>query len=532
MKMANPDQMKRIDQLAISKYKIRGVILMETAAQRVAEKAREMLGESLFDKKTVIIAGKGNNGGDAFAAARHLHQWGCPVTMVSLAPFEQIKGEPEIYVGILEQLGVDINCLYREEDLPVIEKLVKEADLVIDGIFGTGIYGDITGFIANVITAVNNSTAKVLSIDIPSGINGSTGQVCSAAVKADETVTFALPKPGLFQYPGAKYAGNISIADIGIPPDAVNEVNPNGRLIDSRAVADFLPERPADGHKGTFGKLMIISGSAGMSGSGTLAARAAFKTGSGLVYLAVPKSLAFIYNVAVPEAITLQMQDDDGIITSDNLEALKYISNTMDVAVIGPGLSTKPQVSNWVGNFVAECRKPIVIDADALNIIAKQPHILLERKAPTVITPHPGEFSRLTGLPVEDIQKNRIDEALGFSSKYNVTVVLIGAGTVIANPNGEYFVNPTGHPGMAVAGSGDVLAGIIGSLIGQGVNHEKACAAGVFIHGRCGEILAGLNSGQSGFLAGELCGLIPEVSAEIVKNAKACTGDGMWIAVE
>ena len=532
MKMANPDQMKRIDQLAINKYKIPGVVLMETAAQRVAEKAREMLGERLQDKKTVVIAGKGNNGGDAFAAARHLHQWGCQVAVVSLAPAGKIKGDPEIYVRILEQLGIEINYLYREDDLPVLHKLIKESDLVIDGIFGTGIYGDITGFNAKAITAVNNGTAKVLSIDIPSGINGRTGQVCGVAIKADETVTFALPKPGLFQYPGAGYAGNISIADIGIPPEAVNEANPNGQLIDSRTVAGFLPKRPAYGHKGTFGKLMIISGSAGMSGSGTLAAKAAFKMGSGLVYLAVPKSLAFIYNAAIPEAITLQMQDDDGLIMPENLEVLKCISNTMDVVVIGPGLSTKPQVSSWVGSFVVECRKPIVIDADALNIIAKQPHILLERKAPTVITPHPGEFSRLTGLPVEEIQKNRIDEALGFSSKYNVTVVLKGAGTVIANPNGEYFINPSGHPGMAVAGSGDVLAGIIGSLIGQGVNHEKACAIGVFIHGRCGEMLAELNSGQPGFLAGELCGLIPKAAADILKNAQACTEDGRWIAFE
>ncbi|MDI9482792.1 MAG: NAD(P)H-hydrate dehydratase [Bacillota bacterium] len=529
MKLANPDQMKRIDQLAIDKYKIPGIVLMETAAQRVAEKAMEMLGEDFLNKKTVVIAGKGNNGGDAFAAARHLHQWGCPVTVISLAPVEQIRGEPEIYIGILEQLGVSVHYLYHENDLPVLEKLTGGAYLVIDGIFGTGIYGDISGFTAKAITAVNNSTAKVLSIDIPSGINGRTGQVCKLAVKADETVTFALPKPGLFQYPGAKYAGNISIADIGIPPDAVNKVNPDGQLIDCSIVLKHLPKRPADGHKGTFGKLMIISGSAGMSGSGTLAARAAFKTGSGLVYLAVPKSLAFIYNVAIPEAITIQMQDDDGIIMPENLEALKFLSNTMDAVVIGPGLSTKPQVSRWVGSFVAECNKPIVIDADALNIIARQPHILLERKAPTVITPHPGEFSRLTGLPVEDVQKNRIDEALSFSSKYNVTVVLKGAGTVIANPGGEYFINATGHPGMAVAGSGDVLAGIIGSLIGQGVNHEKACAVGVFIHGKCGEMLARLNSGQSGFLAGELCGLIPKVVAEIVKDAQAYAEYGRWI---
>jgi len=532
MKLANPDQMKRIDQLAINKYKIPGVILMETAAQRVAEKAREMLGESLINKKTVIIAGKGNNGGDAFAAARHLHQWGCPVTVVSLVPKEQIKGDPEIYVAILEQLGVNVNYLYSEDDLPIFEKLTGEADLVIDGIFGTGIYGDISGFTAKAITTLNNSTARVLSIDIPSGINGRTGQVCGLAVKADETVTFALPKPGLFQYPGAEYAGNVSVADIGIPPDAVNEENPNGRLIDCGTVARYLPKRPADGHKGTFGKLLVISGSAGMSGSGTLAARAAFKTGSGLVYLAVPKSIAFIYNVTIPEAITLQMQDDDGLIMPENLETLKNVSNTMDAVVIGPGLSAKPQVSRWVGNFIAECRKPVVIDADALNVIAGQPHVFLERKAPTVITPHPGEFSRLTGLFVENIQKNRIDEALSFSSKYNITVVLKGAGTVIANPSGEYFINSTGHPGMAVAGSGDVLAGIIGSLIGQGVNHEKACVIGVFIHGRCGEMLARFNSGQSGFLAGELCGLIPKVTAEIVKDVQAYTGDGRWITFE
>ncbi len=531
MKLANPGEMKKIDQVAIENYKIPGSLLMETAAKFVAEKARERIEAENESRVVLIIAGKGNNGGDAFAATRHLHQWGYSVKVVSLVPREKVDGDPEIFLEILEKLDVPIIYVGNDNSLPVFERLVEEAGLIIDGIFGTGIHGEVTGLFAGVIRIINESGKKVVSIDIPSGINGRNGQVCGIAVKADETVTFSLLKPGILQYPGKSYAGKISLADIGIPPAAIQSVSPDGILMDTTIAKSLLPQRPEDGHKGTFGRVIVITGSTGMTGAGTLAATAAFKTGSGLVYLAVPDTLAPVYGVTIPEAITLPLRGEDGASFTGNIEYLTEIVHTMDAVVIGPGLSTKLSVSKLVEEMITTCEKPMVIDADALNGIADNPEILLKRKAPIVITPHPGEFARLTGVSVNRIQKNRIEQALAFSERYRVTVVLKGAGTIIAYPDGKYYLNNTGHSGMAVAGSGDVLSGIIGSLIGQGVHFNKAATLGVFIHGRCGEQLAMENWGEAGFTAGELCRWIPKVKAEMKMSVPKKT-DGRWIPFE
>ena len=354
---------------------------------------------------------------------------------------------------------------------------------------------------------------RILSIDIPSGVCGETGQVCGVAVKADETVSFSLPKPGLCQYPGKFHTGNLTVADIGIPPSAIAQAELCGELLDENIASGYLPQRPIDGHKGTFGKLLIITGSTGMTGSGTLSARAAFKTGSGLVYLAVPGTLAHIYGTVIPEAITIPMADEAGVITKQNLKTLRELSKAMDAVVIGPGLSANGQVTQWVNDFIAECTKPMVIDADALNALL--PEILPGRKAPVVLTPHPGEFSRLTGIPTEEIQKSRVEAALRYSRLWNATIVLKGAGSVIAYPDGRFCINITGHSGMAVAGSGDVLSGMIGSLLGQRIPSEQAAALAVYLHGKCGERLAQKNKGQAGFLASELCNEIPAAVGEL-----------------
>lgn len=510
MKLATPSEMKKIDEIAINQYGIPGILLMENAALQVAKKAAEMMAADR-NGRIVAVTGKGNNGGDAFAAIRHLHQWGFPVSIISLVNRADISGDAALFLQILEKTGIEI-C-YTDDEYFLRHELQKlnTPDLILDGIFGTGIHGEVTGIFAVAIDAINNSDARVLSVDIPSGINGRTGQVCGVAVKADQTVTFSMPKPGLWQYPGRAHAGIVTVADIGIPAGAVPTDLP-GELLQPDIMSEMLPVRPADGHKGTFGKILVISGSTGMTGSGTLAAKAAFKTGSGLVYLAVPGSLAPIYGAAIPEAITVPQPDCDGVIGPESLKGLLELAQTMDAVVIGPGLSARPPVAEWVRRFVVQCGIPAVIDADALNVLT--PEVLAERKSPTVITPHPGEFSRLTGLAISEIQADRIGRAVAFSKHYGVTVVLKGAGTVISCPDGKYSINPSGHSCLAVAGSGDVLAGITGSLIGQGVFHEKAAALAVFIHGRCGEALAaGIDC--AGFMAGEICNEIPSVMAEL-----------------
>jgi len=512
MKLANPSEMKIIDEIAIERFNIPRLLLMENAAIKVAEKAFQMLGE-IHGKMVVAVAGRGYNGGDALAAARHLYQRGCNVYALLLFPRDDAGGESEIYLKILESLDIPVYFVRNAEDMQEADGLFKKADLIIDGIFGTGIRGEVSGVNAAMVEAINKSRAKILSVDIPSGISGKTGQVCGIAVRAHETVTFSLPKPGLYQYPGAAHSGNVSVADIGIPARIAWQAGLSGELLDTDTVKGFLPERPADGHKGTFGKVLIITGSTGMTGAGMLASRAAFKTGTGLVYLAVPQSLLPVYSVTIPEAVGIPLKDEGGIITAGNLQALLDAAENADAVVIGPGLSAGPQISAWVNSFCSSCPAPLVIDADALNVLS--PDKLRLRKAPAVITPHPGEFARLAGKPVPEVQKDRVEAALKLSGECNAVVVLKGAGTVIACPDGKYYINPTGHTALAVAGSGDVLAGMVGSLIGQHVPHQSAAALGVFIHGKCGEALASKNMGQAGITAGEICGEIPRVIGEI-----------------
>ncbi|NLY18346.1 MAG: NAD(P)H-hydrate dehydratase [Clostridiaceae bacterium] len=509
MKLATPNEMKILDQLAIDIYKIPGILLMENAALNIVSKAMEMLAAAPCGGKTVVVAGKGNNGGDAYATARHLIQKGYRVVVISLVERSRITGDAEKFLKILESIGASVIYAADEADIPKIKNLLYNSALIIDGIFGTGFYGSVTGIFKSVIEHINKSRAKVLSIDIPSGVNGETGQTGGIAVKADETVTFTLPKPGLFQYPGRIHAGNVTVADIGIPVAAIKQLKPDAELVDKAFFSEHIPERIADGHKNTFGRILAITGSKGMTGAGILTAKAAFKTGSGMVFLAVPDSLSSIYGMAIPEAITIPLKDTDGFITGENLNVLLEKSELMDTIVIGPGLSSNKQAILWVKTFVTNCKKPMVIDADALNIMAEEPDLLKTRSAATVITPHPGEFARLTGLSADEIRADRIGLALEFSRRWNVTVVLKGAGTVSATPTGEYYINSTGNPVLSVAGSGDVLAGIIGSLMGQGVKHDIASALGVYIHGMCGDILAAGCNRQAGFTAGEICDKIP-----------------------
>ena len=289
MKLASPGQMKEIDWISINRYKIPGIILMENAALNVVKAATGMLdGET--SKRIAVIAGKGNNGGDAFAAARHLMRM-FSVEIISLAERDNVSGDAKVFLDILENLDAGVRYCTDSRSVEEISAVIKSSDLIIDGIFGTGIHGEIKGFYKEVITAVNESGRRVLSIDIPSGINGDTGQICGVAVKAEKTVTFSLPKPGLYQYPGREYSGDIVIADIGIPAEATENVKLMGELADAELMRRYLPERPEDGHKGTFGKVMVITGSKGMTGAGCCRI-IRIKTGTGLVYLAVPESLA------------------------------------------------------------------------------------------------------------------------------------------------------------------------------------------------------------------------------------------------
>lgn len=511
MKIATPVQMREIDRISIDKYGIPGILLMENAALRVAEESLKLL-EGTNGRKTAIFAGKGNNGGDAFAVARHLFNRGIDVHVYTLCKAEDLPYDARINRDIISRMGIpeilvtDVDCI---DDL-------SYCDIIIDGIFGTGFRGKAEGLAAAVISLINKSEKPVLSIDVPSGLDSLTGRAEGACIKACRTVALGLPKLGMTIYPGLDMCGEIVVADIGIPAAAVEQAGLKYSLIDRDMVRDIFPARYSDTNKADYGKLLLLTGSAGMTGSGCLAARAAYRSGAGLVYMGVPASLSHIYDQSVTEAVTLSLADDgDGYFNESAADILPEIIADKDAVAIGPGLSTKKGAYGIVAKLVEKAQIPIVIDADGLNAAARDVSLLGRLKTEAVLTPHPGEMSRLTGMTIKEVQQDRIGCASGFSAKWGVIVVLKGARTVIALPDGRVFINTTGNSGMAAGGTGDVLTGVIASLIGQGIDPSNAAVAGVFLHGLAGD-LAAAELGEHGVIAGDIAERLPYAIKQVI----------------
>lgn len=510
MKVVNPKQMNEIDSIAINRFGIPGIVLMENAALKVVDEIAKSLG-IIRDKSIVVFAGKGNNGGDALAAARHLFNKGAKLYLFITADKSSIMGDARINLDIVEKMGihaVEVNDLHQIEE---VRGRLQTADLIVDGIFGTGFKGEITGINEDVIRLVNSSAKPVIAIDIPSGIDGKTGRAAGVCIKALKTVTFHLPKLGLVIHPGCEYTGELIAVDIGIPEAASDSLKINISITGRKAVVSCIPPRYIQSNKGSYGKVFFLTGSIGMTGAGYLAGSAALRTGSGLVYLGVPMTLTPIYDTLLAEAITLPLYDNNTgvLLRKSNDKVLEYI-NKMDVAAIGPGLSVNDDITDIVGNIIEKARIPLVLDADALNAISRDVAVLRKLKTQAVLTPHPGEMARLAGITVEEVQNNRIDTALEFACKWKVITILKGAKTVIALPDGTVFINPTGNAGMATAGTGDVLTGIIASLAGQGLSMTDAAVAGVYIHGTAGDNAAE-KKGMHGLIARDIVEELPGV---------------------
>lgn len=510
MKIATPAQMGKIDSVSINRFGIPGIVLMENAALKVVEEIKQTL-ETIGGKTVYIFAGKGNNGGDAFAVARHLYNKGARVKVFVTADKSDIKGDAEINLKILENMKVQVEELTREQQLKKAKNELADASLVIDGIFGTGLKGNVRGIAGSVIDMVNASGKTVIAIDIPSGVSGETGQVLGKCIRADKTVTFALPKIGLIVHPGCEFSGELVTADIGIPAEAIDEMDIKTHLIDMEYVMSVLPARKVQSNKGDYGKVLVITGSPGMTGAGILAGSAALRTGAGLVYMGVPSSLANVYDACLTEAVTIPLEDNgSGCLSDDSIKQAVGQLRGKTVAAIGPGLSVNEGIVKLLGEIISNSDIPLVLDADALNAISRDVQLLAGLKAEAVLTPHPGEMSRLTGMSIEEIQNDRIGAAREFSCKWNVIVVLKGSRTVVAMPDGTVYINPTGNSGMATGGSGDVLTGIISGLISQGLKPSDAAIAGVYIHGQAGD-RAAEEKGEYGMIAGDILSMLPGV---------------------
>jgi NAD(P)H-hydrate epimerase len=506
MKIVTSQQMRNIDQRAIKEFGIPGPVLMENAATALVTEMERFF-DGLAGLRVGIICGKGNNGGDGFALARRLAIRGVAVCVALLAPFSVLAGEAKVNLSILRKTFVQItpNASVRS-----LSDILAWSDIIVDAMLGVGLSSPLKGVFAQAVELINASGKPVVAIDIPTGISADSGAVMGTAVKADITVTMALLKRGLVLLPGAEYAGAVRVADIGIPSEVVDEEKILVTLLDRGFAWGVISPRESGAHKGDFGHLMVIAGSPGKAGAAVMAARSALRTGAGLVSVATPNGLVPIIQSQLVEAMCVPSAESiEGTLGIGSEEELCRAAVGMTACTIGPGLSTHHETVQVVRNLIQRMTIPLVIDADGLNALAGSVDILERSKAPVILTPHPGEMGRLTGLSSADVQKDRIGIASGFSAKYKVILVLKGAGTVVACPDGRVFINSTGNPGMSTGGTGDALTGMIGSLLAQGYTATQAACLGVYIHGLAGD-LAVKEKGEMGMIAGDLIEKIPE----------------------
>ncbi len=498
MKAVTAEQMREIDRLTSTEIGIPSIVLMENAAREVSKIClRELAG--IPNPKVIIFAGNGNNGGDGFALARILNDLGVDCEIAFLFNKSKFSEDAETNYKIAEKCGLRIITGFTEA---VIE--TGRADIVIDAVFGTGISRPIEGIYADMVEMINNYAKKVISIDIPSGVSSDNGRIMGCAVKADITVTFALPKIGMLLYPGASYCGKIEIVNISIQPSTIEKMNIKTAFLDRNDVCDIIPERKKRTNKGTYGRLFVIAGSNDMTGAVALCCKGAFRAGAGLVYACTVRSGINVVQQLVPEAVVMPLSEYEGKVRYECYEddIRDKISNASAIAV-GPGLGMSDEVSRFVKKLITEADVPFVIDADGLNAIADDPSILMGLKYMPIVTPHPGEMSRLTGLSVGEILADTVNVARDFAEKYNSVVVLKDARSVIAAPDGRVIINVTGNPAMSTGGSGDVLTGIIASFIAQKIDPFLAASAGAYIHGLSGDI-SKEKLGTYGVMAGDI----------------------------
>ncbi|RKY97618.1 MAG: bifunctional ADP-dependent NAD(P)H-hydrate dehydratase/NAD(P)H-hydrate epimerase [Candidatus Hydrothermota bacterium] len=517
MYVLTPNEMRELDRMTIEEFGIPNRVLMESAGRGVASVIIREFDSDLTGLKCVVVAGKGNNGGDGFVVARYLATNDANVEVYLIGQKSEVKGVAKENLELLEKLGIEIHEIQTENDLGLFEFDIATADVIVDAIFGTGFKGEVQGVYRSVIDAINDADGLVVAVDIPSGVNGATGEVGDIAVIADLTVTMAFPKLGHFLYPGRFHTGELMVVDIGIPKSfAENRIK--RMLITNELAADIVPVRLGHEHKGDFGRVLFVAGSRGYTGAASLASMAALRVGAGLSFLAIPKSLNDIVEVKLTEVITIPVDEHDGAITEKSIEELLSGERKFDVAAIGPGISRKEKAQKAVLKFLKEFEKPVVVDADGVVALAGHLEILKERPPmSTVLTPHPGEMSKLIDMPPDEINKRRVEIAESFAKEHQVILVLKGAPTVIGTPGGMVFLNSTGNAGLASGGTGDVLTGAIAGFIAQGLDVVDAVLLGVYLHGLAGD-LAAEDLGEHSLVAGDLLDYLPEAMLELSES--------------
>lgn len=502
------EEMRRLDRRAIDGLGIAGATLMERAGAGAAREIRAAFAP-LRGKRVVVVAGKGNNGGDGFVVARHLRRAGAAVRVFLVGGLGEVGGDARAMLGRLERgRGPRVREVRGDEGLSEIERALARADLVVDALLGTGLSGPAQGRVAGAIALINASDRPVVSLDLPSGLSSDGGRLLGPTVTAALTLTFAGLKRGLLLYPGAAHAGRVRVVPLGIPQaEAVRHAS--AFLLEAGDVQPLFPPRPADAHKGSFGHLLVVAGSVGKTGAAQMAGRAALRSGAGLVTIACPLSQQPVIAALGMETMTEPLAE-----TASQSLALKARERLLELAArvealaLGPGLSLDPETQALARELVQEVRRPMVVDADGLSALAGHLDLLARAPAPRCLTPHPGEMARMLGTTVAEVQADRIEVVRAFCRRHRAYVALKGARTVVGEPGGKIFLNPTGNPGMASGGAGDVLTGMIGAFLARGMEPLQALQAGVYLHGLAGD-LARDDKGEEGLVAGDILEAVP-----------------------
>ena len=504
MKVALAKQMHEIDKSAVEEFGLPELSLMESAGHRVFEAVKNILG-GVSKKSICILAGSGNNGGDALAAARYLSNAGARVKIFLLGNKDHRTASLNVQMRILRGMGVELQQLESDRAWERLQVTLRFSDAVVDGILGTGFSGQLRPAALRLIRLVNAAKKITVSIDIPSGVDADTGAVGEAAMDADCTVALGLPKIGHYICPGASYVGKLLVDNIGLPADLLSD-EIHQTLVDDELALTFLPARPKDSHKGTCGKILIVAGSRGMTGAASLAAMSAMKVGAGLVTLAVPESLNPIYEMKLTEVITAPLDEvKQGIIGGDKAsEKILDLAEKADAILIGCGLGRERETQALVRKIVAEVDKPLILDADAIYPFNGKADELKACKQIPILTPHLGELSALLDIPVEKLRPALVSEVRRAAQEYRAVIVAKCEVTIVGYPNGEIFISPLGNSAMASGGCGDVLAGAIAGLMKQ---TPFAPLTGVWLQGTAGNFAADEKS--EGLIASDVMEKLP-----------------------
>ncbi len=528
MKLATSTQMQGLDKTAIQKIGIPGIVLMENAGLGTVDQMELEFGP-VREKSVIVFIGPGNNGGDGLVIARHVLQRGGFPYLVYLVTPEKLSGDAAINAAVCETVGLPKMVVQQEGDMTLLREQLKNTHFVrpvhslVDALFGTGLKRNLEGRFASVVRLINTLSDKqqwpVTAVDIPSGLCADSGETLGCSVEADLTVTYGLAKPGHFLH-GGPSVGRLAVVDITIPKQVVEAASLPGKVLDRDTGSLLLPRHKAS-HKGSFGHLLILAGSVGKTGAAILSGQAALHSGCGLVTLAVPGELNAVFETSLPEAMTVPLPASARTFSMADYDLITELLAGKDGLVLGPGIGTDPDTGKLVRRLYNDLNLPIIVDADALNLLAQEPGAAAAAGGPRILTPHPGEMSRLSGKSTVEIQADRLNAAnwlsdVQINNDHEIVTILKGAGTVVCSNKGRWAINSSGNNGMATGGMGDVLSGLIGGLVVQGYSLWNASGVGVYMHGLAADLVA--EKQPRGYLASEVAAALPLAARKMISS--------------